>query len=221
MALFDGGAEEANREYQKYQQQALDEMRRSEAQGRGDITGYTGQAIGYGEPYRQAGEEALGAYEGTLGLTGGRGQQAALDRFKASPGYQYAVNQAMQGVRRRAAASGMGGSGAEQAELQRRAEGLASQEYGQYQGRLANLAGSGQQAAGQAAQLAYGTGGTLANLGRGYSAQEAGTLGQMGQSAAEAKMAESSGLGGALGTLGGVFLGPAASKIGKTIASYV
>jgi hypothetical protein len=203
MALFDGGAEEANREYQKYMQQALDEMRASEAQGRGDITGYSRQALGYGEPYREAGQQALGAYEGTLGLTGGRGQQTALDRFKASPGYQYAVNQAMQGVRRAEAGRGLGGSGAEEAELQRRAEGLASQEYGQYQNRLASLAGSGQQVAGQAAQLAYGTGGTLANLGQRYSAQQAAALGQMGQSAAEAKMAGSSGLGKAIGTLAG------------------
>jgi len=207
MALFDGGAEAANKEYQKYMQQALGEMRQSETQGRGDISGYSQQAIGYGEPYRQAGQQALGAYEGSLGLTGGKGQQGAMDRFKASPGYQYAVNQAMQGARRTASASGLGGSGAEQAELQRRAEGLASQEYGQYQNRLSSLAGSGQQAAGQAAQIAYGTGGNLANLGQGYAGQEAGLYGQMGQSASEAKMAESAGLSKTIGALGGAAAG--------------
>ena len=202
--LFGGGAEDANKQYQQYMQQAMDEMRQHEAQGRQDITGYTQQAIGYGDPYRQAGQQALGAYEGTLGLQGGSGQQQALDRFKASPGYQYAVQQAMQGAQRGEAARGLGGSGAEQAELQRRAQGLASQEYGQYQDRLGSLAGMGQQSASQAAQLAYGAGGELSNLGLGYAGQQSGLYDEMGQSAAEARMAKSSALGETIGTLLGV-----------------
>lgn len=213
MALFDGGAEEANKEYQRYMQQALDELQAEETRGRGDITSYTQQALGYGAPYREAGERAIGEYQASLGLGGpgtmgaGEAQQRAFDRFRASPGYQYAVQEAMRGAERSAAARGMGTSGAEEAELQRRAEGLASQEYGQYQGRLANLAGLGATAAGQGAQIAYGTGGQLGRLGETYGQLKSQDLGEMGKAAAESTMAGRSILGRTVGALGGAALG--------------
>jgi len=201
--LFGGGAGDANKEYQKYLNKAMDEMRQHETQGRQDITGYTQQALGYEQPYREAGQEGLQGYMATLGYGGKGAQQGAIDKFTESPGYQYALNQGLTAVQRGEAASGMTGSGAEQAELQKRGQGMAQQEYGGYQDRLANLAGMGQQSSSRASQLAYGEGGELANLGYGYAGQESNLYGQMGESAAESQMAQSSGLGKFLGTAAG------------------
>jgi hypothetical protein len=134
------------------------------AQSRGDIERYGEQALSYGQPYRQAGEGALSAYQASLGL-GGPG---ALDTFRQSPGYQYALKQGLGAVSRGMGSRGLSGSGAEGRALQQTGMGLAAQDYGQYQQHLAGLAGMGAQMAGQAGQLAYGTGGQLASSGLGY-----------------------------------------------------
>jgi hypothetical protein len=189
--IFGGGdpAGDANSAYQAYLEKALKELEAGQAQGRTDIQGGLAQALGYGEPYRQAGTQALSAYEGSLGLAGGQRSQAALDRFRQLPGYKYALNQGLQSAQRSAAAQGLGGSGAEAQALQRVGQGLADQEYGQYQSRLADLAGRGQQSASQASQLSYGAGGELANLGLGYAGDIANLYGQAGQSAASSDLA--------------------------------
>jgi hypothetical protein len=223
--LFGGssGAGDAEKKYMQYMQQAMSNLQAHEQTGRTDITGALNKALGFGEPYREAGKTALGSYMASMGLPGGTpaapgqgsAQQGAIDRFTTSPGYQFALNSALGAVNKGAAASGFAGSGAEQKELQQRASGLADLEYGQYQGRLANLAGMGQEEAGRAAQMTYGTGGELAQLGLGYSGQETGLYGEMGQAEAEAEMAKAAdknrkfgNMGAALGALagfGGIF----------------
>lgn len=213
---FGGGdqAGKAEKKYQEYMQQALQMLRAHEATGRGDISGALTQALGFGAPYRGAGQEALGAYMAGMGLPTGQpgvagAQQGAIDRFAATPGYKFALQQGLHAVGRQAAARGLAGSGAEQRELQRTGQGLAQREYGQYQSRLAGLAGMGQQEAGRAAQYAYGTGGELSQLGLGYAGLQTPLYGQMGQAAAEAEMAKQPGFGQKLlgGGLGGAVLG--------------
>jgi len=201
--MFGGntGAGDAEKKYMQYMQQALANLQGHEATGRSDITGALKQGLGFQQPYMEAGKSALGAYMGSMGLPGGDGaggaggagygvQQGAVDRFTQSPGYQYALNQGLSAASRGAAATGLSGSGAAQKELQRRGQGMADLGFGQYQGRLAGLAGMGQHASDVSSQMAYGTGGELAQQGLGYAGQETGVYGQMGQSAAEAEMAE-------------------------------
>jgi hypothetical protein len=184
--LFGGGDPgKAADIYKQYADKAMGELRGHEGQGRQDIQDYLAQALGYQEPYRQAGQEALGEYQGSLGMPGG-----VQDRFKASPGYQFALQQGLQATRTGATARGLVGSGAEAKELQRVGQGLANQEYGQYQNRLSNLAGLGQQAASQSAQQAYGAGSGLANLGYGYGGQLANQYTGLGQTMAESELAK-------------------------------
>lgn len=184
--LFGGGGD-PNAAYQMYANRALQEMMAHEAQGRGDISGYFQRGLGYEMPYMQAGQQGLQAYLGTLGL-GGQGQESAVNRFRASPGYQFAQQQGQQAIQRQAAARGLGGGGAATRELARYGQGLADQQYGAYQNRLQGLASQGRQvsetAAGQAGQAGRG----LAGLGEQYAGQLGSIYQGMGQSAANAEM---------------------------------
>lgn len=189
-------------EYQQYLQQAMQALQQHEALGRQDITGYYGKALGFGEPYREAGRGALGTYEATLGLGTPEARQRALEAFQASPGYQFALEQGLKGVRRGMAARGLSDSGAEMKALERYGQGLAGQEFGQYQQRLAGLAGMGQEEAARAAQMAYGTGGALAGLGRGYAGDIASLYGTMGAAQAQQELARQQRQGQLWGTLG-------------------
>jgi len=210
--LFGGGDDDdqsdaikqANEQYQAYVQKALGELRTSRAQGRTDITGYA-------QPYVEAGKGALQSYQASLGLLGGGAQQSAADRFRMGPGYQFALHQGIDAIRSAGAARGMTGSGAGALALQRYGEGLAEQQYGQYQSQLAGLAGMGQQAAMQ-------TGGELSQLGLGYAGNIAGLYGQAGQAQASSIMAAAQakqqaresrqrGIFGTLGTLIGGGIG--------------
>ena len=137
-------------------------------QGRGDISQALTRALGYQQPFMQAGKGALGTYLGTLGLGTQTQQQEAARRFQESPGYQYQLQQGTQAAERAAAARGMMGSGAEQRALQRVGQGLASQQYGQWQQRLAGLSGMGAQTGAQMAQEQTGAGRGLASLGAQY-----------------------------------------------------
>uniref|UniRef100_A0A6M3KNE5 Uncharacterized protein n=1 Tax=viral metagenome TaxID=1070528 RepID=A0A6M3KNE5_9ZZZZ len=230
--LFGGGddgskaADKANQELQQYLQEAMGQLQSSQAQGRGDLVNYLNQALGYGQQYRDAGAQGMQSYLGSLGLLGGAAQQKAYQQFTQAPGYQYALQQAQLGAQRGMAARGLGGSGAEQLALQQQAQGMAQQGYGQWQQQLAGLGSMGAQQAGQAAQMAYGTGGNLAQLGLGYGSDIANLYGQMGQSAAESTMAgaaadasQQSGLFSGIGSLVGGFFG--IPGVQKKISSWL
>jgi hypothetical protein len=109
-------------------------------------------------------------------------QQAAIDRFYASPeyqvGYQSAVDLGTEQLNKIAAASGTYMSGGQAESLAGYGNQLASQSYGNYVNQLNSMAGYGQTAAGQ--QQAAGQN-YAANAGNAYmaagQAQAAGTLG--------------------------------------------
>lgn len=180
-----GGAQNV---YQNYLNQAMAQLKQQQAAG-----------MGYIQPYMQAGGQGLQAYLGSLGLQGGGAQQTAVDRFQASPGYQFALQQGLQSVQRGMGAGGLTGSGAEMRALQQTGQGMAQQEYGQYQQRLAGLAGMGQQAA------QFGAG-----MGQQYGQSIAGLYGTMGSAQAQAEMAQAqaeaaqqSGIGAGIGGIVG------------------
>lgn len=104
----------------------------------------------------QSGSPGTAGYEsGTkLGSLAGAGGGNDYSSFFQAPDYQFALGQELQGLDRSAAARGSLYSGGHNADTLRYAEGLASQQFGNYINRLSGLAGIGQ---GSANQLgAYG-----------------------------------------------------------------
>ena len=141
-------------------------------QGQNSATGALDQASGIYAPlaskYGQATNLALDA----LGVNGAAGNANAVNAFRADPGYQYRVDQALDQTKRTAAASGMDVGGNTLAALSDRAGNMADQGYQQW---LSNLNGyvspelqatSGQAGAIAAKAPVYtGTAANIANLG--------------------------------------------------------
>jgi len=194
--LFGGGGDAgkyydvAMGKYQTSMDEALRMLREHEATGRGDITKYLTEAQAYGAPYREAGGKGLTSYMGSLGLGGEAERQGALQSFHESPGYRYALNQALQQTQRGMTGAGLRGSGAEQKALMKQAMGMAEQQYGGWQEQLAKLAGMGGVASEAAAGRQFQTGGTLANLGLQYGGQMSQLQQALAQAQAEAEMAK-------------------------------
>lgn len=90
-------------------------------------------------PYMQAGQNALTQLQNL-----NRGDYSG---FTESPDYQFARDQGIKGLDRSAASRGTQYSGGQLAALADYSGGLASQTYGDYYNRIANLAGLGQNAA--------------------------------------------------------------------------
>lgn len=124
--------------------------------GPGQVTGQgniPGNPASNGQPLsmtQMGAGNALQNYYNTPGyqLTNGQG---ATDRFQAGPGYQFAVNDALNQVARQGASRGLLDSGAGLRAMTDRAQGMANQEfnnwqqnqqnqYNQYQNRLQGLA---------------------------------------------------------------------------------
>lgn len=117
-----------------------------------------------------------GLYMDSLGVNGPQGNTRATDAFRAGPGYDYRVSQALDGVNRAASVNGGVAGGNTLAALSDRAGNMASQEYGGWQDRLAGLvnpelqATSGAAGGTAAARLGQagvyqGTAGKIADLG--------------------------------------------------------
>lgn len=116
-------------------------------------------------PYATTGGAAFGQLADASGVNGAEGSARAAAAFRASPGYEWSRDQALEGVARKASATGSLGSGNTLTALQDRAANLADQEYGTYTGRLMNLAQVGYNATGQQAALTKGIGDLGANEG--------------------------------------------------------
>lgn len=71
-----------------------------------------------------------------LGVNGPEGNARATGAFQAGPGYQYAVDQSLDGINRSAAAKGGAFGGNTLAALSDRAGNMANQEYGSWLDRL-------------------------------------------------------------------------------------
>lgn len=95
------------------------------------------------EPWREAGQNALGAMNYEMGLGD---KPEGFGGFQAAPSYQFQLDEGMKAMERQQAARGMRLGGASAKEAMRYGTGLASQEYGNYYNRLASLSGVGQTA---------------------------------------------------------------------------
>jgi hypothetical protein len=95
-------------------------------------------------------------YLDSLGINGAEGNARATDAFKAGPGYDWRVSQALDQTNRAAAATGGLAGGNTLAALSDRAGNMASQEYGGWQDRLAGLISPEFQAVGGQAGMEAG-----------------------------------------------------------------
>lgn len=103
-------------------------------------------------PYREVGYKALDRLSQMyLGGGGGAASGSSDGGFETSPGYKFRVDEATKAIERSAAARGALRSGATMDALQRRVQGVASDEYENFANRLSSLAGIGQQATGSTA----------------------------------------------------------------------
>lgn len=146
-----------------------------------------GQEASLSAPYRALGSAAIPQLEALLGLTkgGAAGAQATL---AATPGYQFAKTQGLEGVTNSMAASGLLDSGNTLEALDKFGTGLADQTYQQQVGNLEQTVAMGQgAAAGQATNvqtgasnignIAIGQGNNLASIEANTTAGITGALG--------------------------------------------
>lgn len=149
------------------------------------------QGIAYGQPFYQAGTDALSQIQAL--------NRGDMSGFTNSGSYQFNRNQALQALDRQAAAAGRLRSGGNDADRLELASGLASREYDAQYGRLAQLASAGQQ-----------QGQFNANLGQNYAGQYGNALGIKGQADAQRASAgpmTQAGYGNALGSAFGAYTG--------------
>lgn len=102
-------------------------------------TGAIKGALGNFDALRQKYGQGTDLYLDALGVRGPEGNTRATSAFQAGPGYDWQVDQALDGYLRKQDAMGMTRSGNTSTGLVDRASGLANQEYGNWLGRLGGL----------------------------------------------------------------------------------
>ena len=129
-------------------------------------------AGGYYKPLAQKYGAATSLGLDALGVNGAAGNARAVGAFQAGPGYQWAVDQSLEGINRKANANGGLIGGNTLAALSDRAGNMANQEYGSWVDRLngyvsPEMAATGGMAGYEAAKAPVytGTANSIANLG--------------------------------------------------------
>jgi len=117
-----------------------------------------GSALNEFSPYAESGQRASGLYSDALGLNGTEGNTRATGAFQAGPGYQFAMDQGLQALERRAASQGRLAGGQTALDTLTYAQGLGNQEYGTWLDRLDGQQGVGMDAAGARAGIQTGLG---------------------------------------------------------------
>lgn len=152
-------------------------------------------AGGYASPPVQVPANGSATTGGATGVS----PSSNMAGFFASPDYQFRMNEAMRALTARNAALGIQDSGAAQKAALQQSGNLASGEFNNYANRLASIAGVGQTAAQNTAQLGSAMAGNIGNA----LANNAANLSSSYQNRANAQ----SGLYGSLANLGGGILG--------------
>src|SRR5215207_3845521 len=104
-------------------------------------------------PWSAQGLKAYNAMGDATGLNGDEGYNRAVGTFRESPGYRYRVDQALDGVNRHQASTGMLASGNTLAALSERAGHEADQEWGDWYNRVNGISDRGYDATGKGAAL--------------------------------------------------------------------
>lgn len=150
----------------------------------------------------------------SLGVNGSEGNTRATNSFQAGPGYHWQLDQGTQALNRRRAAAGMLNSGNADIDAITYGQGLANQEYGNWQNRLAGFRDSELNATSAAASGRSGIDQAMSNLYQNDASNRLGleygaTQGQAGANTARAQNDVS--LGNSLANL---YTGDATNRIG-------
>lgn len=120
----------------------------------------------YLNPYMSAGGQAMGdlqkQYGGLINDPGGMLNKIGAG-YQQSPGFKFALEQALGGANRAAAAGGMAGSPMAMQENQRVATGLANQDYNNWLGQATGMYGQGLQGLQGINAMGYGASNSMAN----------------------------------------------------------
>jgi len=110
------------------------------------------------------------------GLLSSDEMQAARDRFKETPGYDFRMTEGIKALDRSAAARGSLKGGGYGRELQRYGQGIAADEFNNYANRLAGIAGMGQGATTTTATLGQQSANGISNTLMAGAQQQGGAL---------------------------------------------
>lgn len=160
---------------------ALSSLRKGSTTGRRDINRSSRQALGFLDPYREAGQGALDREAALTGALGAKAQAQAFKDYNESPGQKYLREQQEKALLRSSAAIGGLGGGNVRTALQEQAAGIASQNYQQDLENLRSLASRGQQAAGTSAGISQQQGAQLANIAQQLGMSESQVQQMLGQ----------------------------------------
>ncbi len=208
MGLFDifssGNEKKAAQSQQKGYQRGYEKFYDLSQKGLDNFNAYNNLAYKEYSALDNLGNSGITAYGNALGLNGDAGSQSAISAFQQNPGYQFALNQGLDALDRRAASRGMLNSGNTTADTLNYANGLASQNWQQYINNLANTVGVAQNTAN--AQSGTLTGQGQGNLATRLVQGEAANAAQLGKANAWANYELSKDQTGA-NALGAVGLG--------------
>jgi hypothetical protein len=145
------GTKAANTGY-KRQLKGIDQSNNTLDNAKRESINFIDEGIGNATPYlkdvqnlyadtgEQAGDmQARAMYLNSLGLNGQEGNDAAVGAFQTGPGYEFALNQGLTAIDRQMANRGNWDSGNAGMAINDYAHGMANQEYGKWQDRLAGF----------------------------------------------------------------------------------
>ena len=118
-------------------------------------------------------------YMDSLGINGAAGNQNAVNSFQTGPGYQFQLDQGNDAINRRRAAGGMLNSGNADIDALKFGQGLANQEYGNWQTKLGGFVAPELQATSGAAAGRAGVDSQIAGLYGTNAANRVGVAGNM------------------------------------------
>lgn len=178
-------------------------------EGTGQAAGYLGEARDIYSPLSDLGQKGGALFGDALGINGAEGNARATGAFQAGPGYQFAMNQGLQALERRAGAQGRLQSGQTGIDTLGFAQGLANQEYGNWLDRLGNpgtvinsAMGSEANTLGSLAGLYTGAAGQKVDLAGGIASGLMGANNQYAAGREKQEEAKGAGLGSLLGLVG-------------------
>jgi hypothetical protein len=159
-----------------------------------------GEISPYYDPYIQMGRRVMPKLEDIFGQMSndpGGYLNKIGQGFQQSPGYGFALQQGQQGLNRAAAAGGMLGSPANQADIAKMTTGYANQDYNNWMSQATGLLGQGLNGMSGLNQMGYNASNTLAQSIKDIMESQA-------QAAYEQSATADSAWGSALGGLGGI-----------------
>ena len=187
----------------------------------GYINQIPGQTQQYYSPYQQAGKGAMSDLQNqNKGLFGGTTQNQLGESYKESPGYKFALEQALAGGNNAAAAGGQLGLPQHEQQNMGIAQGLAAKDYNDYMNRQTDLYKTGYAGTQDINKMGFDANKSYSDMIANALSQQAGYgfAGQAGQNAMNAS--NSSGLFKGLGMLGGGLAGgPVGSAVGGWLGS--